>query len=104
MRTREFMLANAVGMTMTCFFFAYETVFYIVAQYYGAWSPREVPYDNLLSTAIPWVSVLLIGFLPATTEEFMSRMFSIPFLLKYQRSLALAVILPAFIWGFGHTT
>jgi hypothetical protein len=46
--------------------------------------------------------VLFIGFYPAVSEEMVFRAFSIPFLRKLLRSLPLAVVLSAFIWGFGH--
>ena len=95
-------ISTLVGLTLTCFFFAYENVFYLIANRLGAWAPREVPYDDLLSTAFPWVYVLFFGFLPAISEEFISRMFSIPFFEKVLRSTTFAVVVSAFIWGFGH--
>lgn len=102
LRTREFFVATLVGLTLTCFFFAYENVFYLIANALGAWSPREVAYSDLLSTAVPWVYVLFFGLFPAISEEFMSRMFSIPFFEKIFRSTAAAIVVAAFIWGFGH--
>ena len=102
LRTREFFLSSLVGITLTFFFFAYENIFYIIANSLGAWAPRDVPYTDLLSTAFPWVFVLFFGFYPAISEEFISRMFSIPFFEKILRSTAAAVIVSAFIWGFGH--
>ncbi len=100
--TREAFVATLVGLTLTCFFFAYENVFYLVAHRLGAWSPRDVAYSDLLSTAFPWVYVLFFGFLPAISEELISRAFSVPFFERLFRSTAFAIVLSAFIWGFGH--
>jgi membrane protease YdiL (CAAX protease family) len=91
-----------VGLTLTCFFFAYENVFYIIANSLGAWAPREVNYSDLLSTVFPWVYVLFFGWFPAISEEFISRMFSIPFFEKILRTRAGAIVIAAVIWGFGH--
>ena len=41
--------------------------------------------------------------LAATSEEFLFRLFAIPFLKKLTKSTLIAVILPAFSWGFLHT-
>ena len=101
-RTKEAFLATAAGLTATCFFFAYENVFYIVANRFGAWSPRDVPYSDLLSAAVPWAYVLFFGWFPAISEEFISRMFSLPFLRQLFRSRIVAVLLASAIWGFGH--
>ena len=62
---------------------------------------RRAVHD-LLNTRFPWAFVLFGGFLPAVSEEFLFRMFAIPFLRKMTRSLAVAVVLAGFIWGFGH--
>jgi membrane protease YdiL (CAAX protease family) len=102
LRTKRFFLGAALGITLTGIFIAYQTVFYITASKFGAWSPADVPYSDLLNTRFPWLFVLFGGFLPAVSEEFLFRMFAIPFLRKVVRSLAAAVVLAGFIWGFGH--
>jgi len=102
-RSRSFFIANIVGIAMTFFFFAYQTVFYLAADKLGAWAPADIPFSNLLNTRIPWVAVLFIGFFPAVSEELQFRAFGIPFLEKVFRSRAAGVIVAAFIWGFLHS-
>jgi len=102
MRTRSFFIGSAIGLTLAGVFIAYQTGFYLIAYHFGAWSPADVPYDDLLNTRLPWLFVLFNGFFPAVSEEFMFRMFAIPFLRKLLRWLPAAVVLAAFIWGFGH--
>ena len=103
LRSKRFFRGLLLGYAMTAFFFAYQVVFYIVAERFGAWAPADVPHSSLLGTPLPWLGVLLMGFVPATTEEFSSRMFSIPFVRRFAPGWV-AVVLPAFIWGFAHST
>ena len=104
LRTKRFFLGSILGITLTGIFIAYQTGFYIVAYKRGAWSPADVPYTDLLNTRFPWAFVLFGGFLPAVSEEFLFRMFAIPFLRKLTRSMIVAVVLAGFIWGFGHAS
>ena len=102
LRTRSFMKGTVLGLALTGIFVAYQTGFYLTAYRFGAWSPADVPYDDLLNTRFPWLFVLFGGFLPAVSEEFMFRMFAIPWLRKLFRSTAVALVLAGFLWGFGH--
>ena len=101
-RSKPFFLGTILGLTLAGIFVAYQTAFYMIAYRLGAWSPADVPYDDLLNTRLPWLFVLFGGFLPAVSEEFMFRMFAIPFLAKLLRYVPIAVVIAAFIWGFGH--
>jgi len=102
LRSRSFFIANVVGITLTFFFFAYQTVFYLAANKMGAWAPADLPFTDLLNTKFPWITVLFIGFFPAVSEELQFRAFSIPFLKKLLHWGPLAVVISAFMWGFLH--
>ena len=101
--SRRVFLSIILGYTLVPLFIAYQVVFYLAARKFGAWSPAEVPYDELLNSALPWAVVLFYGFYPALSEEFLSRAFSIPFLERIVRSRIFAIVLAGFIWGFAHS-
>ncbi|HEV8130067.1 MAG TPA: CPBP family intramembrane glutamic endopeptidase, partial [Acidobacteriota bacterium] len=103
LQTKEFLFSTLIGYCLAAIQFGFVVVFYLVARRFGAWSPAEVKYGDFLSTALPWIYPLTVGLQAATTEEFTFRLFAIPFVKKYTKSTLLAVALPAFIWGFGHS-
>ena len=102
LRTKSFLLGTILGLSLTGAFVAYQIGFYMLAYRFGAWSPADVPYSDLLNTRFPWAFVLFGGFFPAVSEEFLFRMFAIPFLRNVVRSISAALILAGFVWGFGH--
>jgi len=101
--TKEFFTANVIGLCLAAAHIGYITVFYIVTRHFGAWAPQDLNYTDVVSTWLPWVYPLTIGIYAATSEEFLFRLFAIPFLLRTTRSKVLAVVLPAFAWGFLHS-
>jgi hypothetical protein len=102
-RTKEFFKANVIGICLAGAHIGYITVFYIISKKLGAWAPQDLNYENVVSTYVPWVYPLTIGIYAATSEEFLFRLFAIPFLLRTTNSRFLAVVLPAFFWGFLHS-
>ena len=101
--SRRVFLALILGYALVPLFIAYQVIFYLTANHFGAWAPAEVPYDDLLNSALPWFVVLFAGFFPAFSEEFMSRAFAIPLLQRAMHSRLAAIVLAGFIWGFGHS-
>jgi len=102
MRSREFFRSCFIGVCLAAASIGYQVVFYMVAGHFGAWAPQDVQYDNVVSTAVPWIFPLTIGLYAASSEEFLFRMFAIPFVRRVTKSRFLAVVLPAFAWGFLH--
>lgn len=102
--SKRVFLALVLGYSLVPMFIAYQVVFYLTAHRFGAWAPAEVPYDEMLNSALPWMAVLFAGFFPAFSEEFLSRAFAIPFIQRFARSRMFAIVLAGFIWGFGHST
>lgn len=97
--TREFFRASVSGYALAAGHIAFITAFYLLGQRFGVWSPADVEYSDLLSTAVPWLYPLTISLLAASSEEAWFRLLAVPLLARYRW---LAILLPAFVWGFLH--
>jgi membrane protease YdiL (CAAX protease family) len=102
-RSKEFFSAAVVGLSLAAAHIGFIVAFYIVAGHFGAWAPQDLNYSDVVNTSFPWIAGVTIGVLAATSEEFLFRMFAIPFLHKLTGSRIIAVILPAFFWSFLHS-
>lgn len=102
-RSKEFFCSSVVGLSMAAAHMGFLVAFYIVASKFGAWAPQDLSYSDVVNTSFPWIAGVAIGVMAATSEEFLFRMFAIPFLEKMTGSRVLAVILPAFFWSFLHS-
>lgn len=102
-RSKEFFCSSVVGLSMAAAHMGFLVAFYIVASNLGAWAPQDLNYSDVVNTSFPWIAGVAIGVMAATSEEFLFRMFAIPFLEKMTGSRVLAVILPAFFWSFLHS-
>jgi membrane protease YdiL (CAAX protease family) len=103
LRSKEFFSAATVGLSLAAAHIGFIVAFYIVATHYGAWAPQELNYENSVNTTFPWIAGVAIGMLAATSEEFLFRLFAVPFLKRLTGSSVVAVIVPAFCWSFLHS-
>jgi membrane protease YdiL (CAAX protease family) len=103
LRTKEFFCSGMIGVCLAGAHIGFVVLFYVLGQRFGVWAPQDLQYSDTLSTALPWIFPLTIGIYAAVSEEFLFRMFSIRFLLRATRWKFLAVVLPAFAWGFLHS-
>ncbi|MGB9430934.1 MAG: CPBP family intramembrane glutamic endopeptidase [Candidatus Acidiferrum sp.] len=102
-RSKEFFCACIVGISFAAAHIGFIVAFYMIGSRFGVWAPQDLNYSNVVNTSFPWIAGVAIGVLAATSEEFLFRLFAIPFLHKLTGSRVLAVILPAFFWSFLHS-
>jgi membrane protease YdiL (CAAX protease family) len=103
MRSKEFFCACVVGISLAAAHIGFIVAFYMVGSKFGVWAPQDLSYSDVVNTSFPWIAGVAIGVLAATSEEFLFRLFAIPFLHKLTGSRIAAVILPAFFWSFLHS-
>ncbi len=91
------------GYILAMFHLGFVILFYKVSTSLGAWAPASTQYSEMVNTWIPWIFPLTIGVMASVSEEFIFRVFAIPFLKKITNSNFIAVVIPAFLWGFLHS-
>lgn len=91
-----------VGYGFAAVHIAFLVAFYLAGRRFGVWSPQDVQYSDLLSTALPWIYPVAIASMASASEEFWFRLLAIPVLMGLVRVRSIAVIIPAFVWGFLH--
>ncbi|MCC6538083.1 MAG: CPBP family intramembrane metalloprotease, partial [Bryobacterales bacterium] len=101
-QTREWFCAAWAGLGFAAFHLAFVTAFYLIGQRFGVWSPQDVQQSDLLSTFAPWLYPMTTSLLAASSEEFWFRLLAIPLVKRWTGSTWIAVIVPAFVWGFLH--
>jgi membrane protease YdiL (CAAX protease family) len=103
MRSKEFFTAGIIGVSLAAVHLGYVVVFYMVGKKFGVWAPQDISFDDSTSSILPWLGALAVGMYAAASEEFLFRLFAIPFFHRVTRSKVIAVILPAFMWSFLHS-
>ena len=102
-RSKEFFCSSVVGISLAAAHLGFIVAFYMIGSRLGVWAPQDLNYSDVVNTSFPWIAGVAIGVLASTSEEFLFRLFAIPFLHKLTGSRVLAVILPAFFWSFLHS-
>jgi membrane protease YdiL (CAAX protease family) len=103
LRSKEFFCSSIVGLSLAAAHMGFIVAFYMVGSKFGVWAPQDTNYSEVFNTAIPWIAGVAIGVMATTSEEFLFRLFAIPYLEKVTGSRIVAVILPAFFWSFLHS-
>jgi membrane protease YdiL (CAAX protease family) len=103
LRSKEFFSSAVVGLSLAAAHIGFVVAFYMVGNRFGVWAPQDLNYSDAVNTSFPWIAGVTIGVMAATSEEFLFRLFAIPFLKRITGSRVLAVILPAFFWSFLHS-
>jgi hypothetical protein len=102
--SRDFTRALFMGYLLASISLGYMTVFYLMGQrYFDVWSPVPSSYSNMLGTWLPFLEPITNAFRSSVSEELIYRFFAIALMIKYLRSRALALFVPALIWGFAHS-
>ena len=104
LRSKEFFSSAFVGLSLAAAHIGFVVAFYMVgSSRFGVWAPQDINYTESVNTAFPWISGVAIGLQAATSEEFLFRLFAIPFIERVTGSRFLAIVLPAFSWSFLHS-
>ncbi|GEM_PF-5952784 len=102
-RTKRFATGVLVGYLFALAHIGFVVFYYVFGRKIGIWAPPDTNYSNLMSSYLPWVFALGIGVTASLSEDFMFRMFGVPYFSKLFKSRVVGVILPALIWGFLHS-
>ena len=97
--------ASARGYALGFLILGYLTLFYLFARrFLGAWLPAEGPQSEIFNYYVPFIAPLTISLVAAITEEMTFRLFGISLVKRYLKSTALALLIPAVIWAFAHSS
>ena len=97
--------ATVAGYGLAGLMLGWVVLFYLAGRFFDvAYVPVEAPVSNVLSTRTPWLEAFRVGARAAFSEESVYRLFAVAGLLVLTRRRWVAVLLPAVLWGFLHTS
>jgi hypothetical protein len=105
LRTPAVAAGSLRGYALGFLILGYLTLFYLFARrFLGAWLPAEGPHSDIFNNYAPFVAPLTISVVAAISEETTYRLFGISLVKRYFRSTGLALLVPAVIWAFAHSS
>jgi len=102
-KTKEATYSVIIGYLFAIFHIGFVTLFYLLGKKLGFWTPTELAYTDAINTTFPWLFALF-AFSPAFLEESIFRLFAVPLLRKFSKSVIFAVIASSFLFGFLHSS
>lgn len=102
-RRRDVGVRLAAGVLLAGVVLGVYAGFYLVGtRFFDFWLPSQPPQVGAVTLYVPALAALVAGGTAALWEEVTYRLFAIPLTKRYLRYTALAVVLPATVWGLGH--
>jgi hypothetical protein len=102
--SKEAFRAAVIGLSFAAAHLGFVVVFYLIGIRVGVWAPQEIRYDDALTSPLPWLVPIGIGIQASLNEETAFRLLAIPLVLGLTRSRAVAVVAPALVWSFLHSS
>lgn len=97
--------AALIGVEGGFLFLGYVAVFYYIGtRYLGIWSAIAPEITSYMGSSIPFLMPFVLSLSAAVTEEFTFRYLGVSLVKRYVRYTVLALIIPAMIWAFLHST
>jgi len=102
---RTIWTALARGTAFGLLMLGYITLFYVIApKFFGVWSPLDVSFADFFASPVPFLAIIGISLGAALGEELAFRYFGVSLLKKYAKYTWVALLIPAIIWAFLHST
>ena len=103
LRSKEFFIATVVGLCMAAAHIGYVVLFYVVGKHFGVWAPEDLKYSDTMKHGIALaVSADDWNLCGDQRGISVSHVFG-SFRVALHESRFLAIVLPAFAWGFLHS-
>lgn len=101
---RRVAASSARGFLLAFVLLGIYGLFYLAGTaYFDVWLPATPATAQAATTAVPALVALTTAGTAAVWEEVAYRLFAIPLCKRYLEYTAAAVVVPAFVWGLGHS-